>query len=1197
MERYLRPERFDADPNQADAAKQWLHWFRTFENFLTSLASLSPNKLDTLINYLAPSVYEFIGECTTYEDAINILKDTYVKPKNEVFARHLLATCKQEGQTLDQYLCKLKTLAKECDFKSVTAEQNRNNAIRDAFITGLTSNEIRQRILEQKNLNLENAFDLARSLELAHKQSASYSSTPCGASATPAIEEPVFDTDSQNCCSTVDSCYFCGYRKHPRARCPAKDAICKTCLKKGHFAKVCRSGASNSKHKGGVSSATLAASIAASSPSCLAPAVVLAKFNNVDLHALIDTGSSESFISPSVVRKYGWKTYNSSSMINMASTHLTKTTSGHCYVKLSYNGREYKNVRLSLLPDLCSDVILGHDFLKKHKELSIKFKGEEPPLSISAVSAAKVTSPPLFSNLTPECKPIATKSRRRHPSDEQFIEQEVEKLLADKIIEPSSSPWRAQVLVTVNERHKKRMVVDYSQTINRYTLLDAYPLPRMDDMIEKIAQYEYFSTLDLKSAYHQVPILEEEKPYTAFEACGNLYQFSRIPFGVTNGVACFQRVIDNIIKENNIEGTFAYVDNVTVCGTSKEDHDMNLQNFLATAKKQGLTFNQDKSIIATKEIRLLGYIVSRGIIKPDPERFEPLRNLSPPKDLASQRRLVGMFSYYSTWISHFSDKIQPLASNDKFPIPKSVHDTVEEMKQELEKAFLITVDPNVSLTVETDASDSAIAATLNQEGRPVAFFSRTLNKSEKNHSAIEKEAQAIVEAIKKWRHYLIGNNFRLVTDQRSVSFIYGNELKGKVKNEKIQRWKLELSCFHYDVVYRPGPENLGADALSRQYCSASQTELYKLHEALSHPGVTRMLHFVRSRNMAYSVEDIKRMTSQCNICSHVKPKFHRSQSVPLIKATQPFERLSIDFKGPLPSSSSQNKYLLTIVDEFSRFPFAFPCKDMTSGTVINCLTQLFAIFGMPAYIHSDNGPSFISEELRSWLQEKGIACSRSTVYNPRGNGQVEKLNDTLWKAIQLSLQTKGLPINNWEVVLTDALHSIRSLLCTSINCTPHERMFSFPRRSTSGCSLPSWLLSPGPVLMKRNVRSSKYDPMVDEVELLHCNPHYAQVRLKDGKETTVSLRQLAPAGNGSANLTENIQGSVSQVQGAEPSAPPSLELSDQTATLEQHEAPESGTETLSETMNPRVESNPTPAKSEKSTYFRTREYNLRSGKK
>lgn len=168
---------------------------------------------------------------------------------------------------------------------------------------------------------------------------------------------------------------------------------------------------------------------------------------------------------------------------------------------------------------------------------------------------------------------------------------------------------------------------------------------------------------------------------------------------------------------------------------------------------------------------------------------------------------------------------------------------------------------------------------------------------------------------------------------------------------------------------------------------------------------------------------------------------------------------------------------------------------------------------MPTYIHSDRGPSFMSNELKSYLTSQGIATSRTTAYNPAGNGQVERYNGIIWKTIELALKSRGLSIQQWALVLQPALHSIRSLLCTATNTTPHERMFTHVRRSHSGCSLPTWLSTPGPILMKNHNRGNKYEPLVQEVELIEANPEYAHVRLPDGRETSVSLRHLAPRGD------------------------------------------------------------------------------------
>ena len=146
------------------------------------------------------------------------------------------------------------------------------------------------------------------------------------------------------------------------------------------------------------------------------------------------------------------------------------------------------------------------------------------------------------------------------------------------------------------------------------------------------------------------------------------------------------------------------------------------------------------------------------------------------------------------------------------------------------------------------------------------------------------------------------------------------------------------------------------------------------------------------------MEEIKSMTSQCRECALVKPRFYQPPNVNLIKATQPFERISVDFKGPLPSNT-RNRYMLTIVDEYSRFPFAFPIKSVNSKTVIECLHWFFSMFGAPAYVHSDRGQLFLSQDVQQYLRGNGIATSRTTPYNPTGNGQVERYNGIIWKAI------------------------------------------------------------------------------------------------------------------------------------------------------------------------------------------------------
>ena len=181
---------------------------------------------------------------------------------------------------------------------------------------------------------------------------------------------------------------------------------------------------------------------------------------------------------------------------------------------------------------------------------------------------------------------------------------------------------------------------------------------------------------------------------------------------------------------------------------------------------------------------------------------------------------------------------------------------------------------------------------------------------------------------------------------------------------------------------------------------------------------------------------------------------------------------------------------------------------MTAKTVMKCLSDLFCTFGFPSYIHSDRGLSFMNHDVKRFLTERGIASSCSSPYHPTGNSQCERANQTVWKTIKLMLHSRGWPEERWQDVVNDALHALRSMLCKATNETPHERMFRYSRNAMIGNSMPSWLLTEGPVLLRRHVRN-KGDPLC-EVVLLDANPTYAHVRYASGRQDTVSTSDLAP---------------------------------------------------------------------------------------
>lgn len=267
--------------------------------------------------------------------------------------------------------------------------------------------------------------------------------------------------------------------------------------------------------------------------------------------------------------------------------------------------------------------------------------------------------------------------------------------------------------------------------------------------------------------------------------------------------ACFQREMMKFVDENDLEACFPYLDNVTICGKNQENRDANMEHFLEAARRKKLCYNTGKCIFSTRRLPILRYIIEEGTRRPDSDRLRPQLELpfyttrSPWTGVLDCSFLLFTMDSKVVGSNEVSCLFQiiPSAPDSCWDIWKSQDDDRRRCSH--------AIDEIIAFEVETDASEVAVAATLNQNGRPFAFLTRTLQGSELKHASIEKDGQAIIEAVRHWRHFLNGRHFILKTDDTSVSYMFDKRHRGKIKNEKFLRWRLELSCFSFDIIYRP----------------------------------------------------------------------------------------------------------------------------------------------------------------------------------------------------------------------------------------------------------------------------------------------------------------------------------------------------------------------------------------------------------
>ncbi|UYV70483.1 hypothetical protein LAZ67_7003251 [Cordylochernes scorpioides] len=621
--------------------------------------------------------------------------------------------------------------------------------------------------------------------------------------------------------------------------------------------------------------------------------------------------------------------------------------------------------------------------------------------------------------------------------DQQEIRNQVQQMLENGIIEQSFSPFSSPVTLVTKRDKTKRFCIDYRK-VNELISSDVHPLPRIEDILDRLAQAKYFSTADISSAYWQVPIHPDSRPLLAFATLEGLYQPTRLPFGLKTSPQVYERAISQVLQRHGLDCVAHYFDDFIIYSNTLEEHQNHLRQFFAFCEAEKLQLNFAKCEFFKQSIDFLGYTITAGTTTPLTRNTDIIHAIKQPHNRKTLQSFLGAVNVYNKFIPEYARLRAPLNNLLK-------KDVVWIWDEACQKAFIdlkgnLTQHPILHLYKESlpcqvycDASTLGIAGILKQvhpDGNvyPVQYFSRTLRPHEKNYSISELECLAIVESVEKFRIYLMGRKFTIFSDHHALQWLK------TIKNPsgRLFRWCLRLSSYEYEVRYIKGKQQYEADLLSRNpFCGFLDATLIKTHQPppsressltidrnglhtvsrkgitkiiipkpliqqllqtvhtqYNHPGISQMSRLISTQYYWQGMsKDIKQKVKTCPTCQLTKRPLgttYGELSQPP-EAKEPFDLLSLDTIAGFAKYGNTKIYLHVVVDHFSRYAWTFPSKSTSITTYQQVLKRVLQD-GSPKRFLTDRAPAFTSPKFSSFLLNRNIHPLLTTSNNPQANG-------------------------------------------------------------------------------------------------------------------------------------------------------------------------------------------------------------------
>lgn len=415
--------------------------------------------------------------------------------------------------------------------------------------------------------------------------------------------------------------------------------------------------------------------------------------------------------------------------------------------------------------------------------------------------------------------PVVYNPYRMSLKEKEQLSEIIEDLLENGIIRESSSSYASPVLLVSKKNGQKRLCVDY-RALNRKTLKDKYPLPRIEDKLDCLGGNRFFTSLDLASGYYQVPVAEQSKQLTAFVTPDGLYEYNRMPFGLANAPSVFQRAINSMLNGVGQNLVLAYMDDLLVPSQTVQSGLEKLEKVFVMLRDAKLTLNPKKCVFFQEKIDYLGYEICSDGIRPGMLKTEAVRLFPVPKNVHEVRQFVGLASYFRKFVQNFSVIARPLTmltkNNELWRFGPEQMASYNALKEKLaSRPVLALYDPKAELEVHTDASKLGIGAILLQDGvkglQPIAYYSRQTSPEEQKFHSYELETLAVITALNRFRVYLLGTRFKIVTDCNAIK----STMTKKDLVPRVARWWIAMQEFDFVIEYRAGVKMAHVDALSR----------------------------------------------------------------------------------------------------------------------------------------------------------------------------------------------------------------------------------------------------------------------------------------------------------------------------------------------------------------------------------------------